>query len=437
MRTPSVLLGALTLLTAQSVAQQPCGRDNLYPIILTNAQGVPADTSTIDPASGERLALFDGKDVYMSFAGLPSGFVYNLYVHVTDRVNGVLDQVLSANDPADRFVRVDRTGATIDITLPFTNGANPNTIVTLPSGDEILLISPVNSAAHEPCLFKAWMGDCIDTAGVPNSPYLLQGTNATRCCVRSYQYFRIGDATPGSDVKGNVFEDLDRSGSRNPGEGPLAGWEVRLVTPTSTTSVLTDANGVYCFPNVTAGNYTIELVLQSGYDATCPTVATIEVCGCANQTGADFCAARIQRGCEGRTIGFWRNRNGTALITQYGILPTLNGLCLADATGTMANPPATLSSWGAWLQGANARNMAYMLSAQLAGMHCNVLAGNVDANCVVNGGSLGNLTIAELMRRAVDALCADGYTPSGDPNRALQGALKDALDAANNNTNWL
>jgi hypothetical protein len=437
MRTPSLFLGALTLLTAQSVAQQPCGRDNLYPIILTNAQGVPADTSTIDPSSGERVAVFDGKDVYMSFAGLPAGFVYNLYVHVTDRVNGVLDQVLSANDPADRFVRVDRTGSTIDLSLPFTNGANPNTIVTLPSGDEILLISPVNSPAHEPCLFKAWIGDRVDTAGIPNSPYLILGSDATNCALRTFQYFRIGDATPGSDVTGSAFEDADRDCVRDAGEGPLAGWTVSLVTPTTTQSTLTDANGAYRFVNVPAGSYTVELALQSGWDATCPTVVSIQVCGCANQLGGDFAAARIQRGCEGRTIGFWRNRNGTALITQYGILPTLSGLCLADANGTMANPPATLSAWGSWLQRANATNMAYMLSAQLAGMHCNVLAGNVDPNCAVNGGSLGNISIADLMRQAVAALCADGYTPTGDPNRALQSALKDALDNANNNLNWL
>jgi hypothetical protein len=41
------------------------------------------------------------------------------------------------------------------------------------------------------------------------------------------------------------------------------------------------------------------------------------------------------------------------------------------------------------------------------------------------------------MAAANGALCADGFTPSGDPNRATQEFLKDALDDANNNLNFV
>jgi len=34
-------------------------------------------------------------------------------------------------------------------------------------------------------------------------------------------------------------------------------------------------------------------------------------------------------------------------------------------------------------------------------------------------------------------LCADGNTPSGDPNRAEQECVKNALDHANNNLNFI
>jgi hypothetical protein len=427
-----VLLGALAIgaTAAQAQVTPPCAS---YPIVLVDSTGAPAPVSGSD---SNAVASFDVEEVYLSFASLPDG-IHRLYVHVTDRLDGIGDEVLSTNDPADRIVDVVKSNGVIDLSLPFTNHLDPSIILPLPNGSEVLRLTPVRSSSGEPCLFKAHMGSVYELSMGFNWPYIVRSNSNDPNCFSAYHYFRIGDATPGSDVKGEVFEDWDRSGTRDSGEGPLAGWEVRLVTAATTTSVLTDANGVYCFPNVSAGAYTLELALLSGYDATSATVASIQVCGCANQDGADFSAARIQRGCEGRTIGFWRNKNGTALITQYGILPTLNGLCLADASDTLPAPPATLGAWRTWLQGANATNMAYMLSAQLAAMHCNVLAGNVDPNCVVNGGSLGPISIAELMRRAVVELCADGYTPVGDPNRARQEALKSALDAANNNTNWL
>jgi len=40
------------------------------------------------------------------------------------------------------------------------------------------------------------------------------------------------------------------------------------------------------------------------------------------------------------------------------------------------------------------------------------------------------------MAAADAALAADGYTPSGDPNRAGQECLKNVLDDANNNKNF-
>jgi hypothetical protein len=47
--------------------------------------------------------------------------------------------------------------------------------------------------------------------------------------------------------------------------------------------------------------------------------------------------------------------------------------------------------------------------------------------------STGEISITDLMAAANAALCADGLTKSGDPNRPLQNALKNILDAINNN----
>lgn len=45
--------------------------------------------------------------------------------------------------------------------------------------------------------------------------------------------------------------------------------------------------------------------------------------------------------------------------------------------------------------------------------------------------------VADLMAEADAALCADGYTPFGDPNRAVQACLKSALDSANNDMGFV
>jgi hypothetical protein len=247
----------------------------------------------------------------------------------------------------------------------------------------------------------------------------------------------VGDSVPGSDVYGTAFEDLDRDGVLDSGEGPLANWEVRLVTGTTAVSTLTDANGAYRFPNVDAGSYTVELVMQESYEATRTAAYAVETCGCADQPIDAFAAAAIVRNCDARTIGFWRNRHGVALVRNLELLDTLEPLCLANTWGTLCRPPQSICEWQWYLHCANSINMAYMLSAQLLAMHSNVIAGFVDLECRINDPVLGNLTIEELMDRAIDALCRDGFTPPGDRNRAAQTALKNALDRANNNLIWL
>ena len=88
--------------------------------------------------------------------------------------------------------------------------------------------------------------------------------------------------------------------------------------------------------------------------------------------------------------------------------------------------------------------MAYMLSAQLATMELNVLNGYVPGSALVYAGTCGTtglnnefITINNLMAAANTALCGDGNTPAGDPNRALEECFKTALDNGNNNQNFV
>jgi hypothetical protein len=101
-----------------------------------------------------------------------------------------------------------------------------------------------------------------------------------------------------------------------------------------------------------------------------------------------------------------------------------------------------LASLQSWLLNAKATNMANMLSAQLAAMALNVEAGSVSGAAYVYAPGCGTggrdfIKIQDLMSDANTELCNDGNTPAGDANRARQECLKNALDKANNNVNFV
>jgi hypothetical protein len=85
-----------------------------------------------------------------------------------------------------------------------------------------------------------------------------------------------------------------------------------------------------------------------------------------------------------------------------------------------------------------------MLSAQLATMKLNVLHGFVNGSALLYAPACGNtgvdnkfITVNDLIVAADTALAADGYTPNGDPNRAIQEGVKNALEDANNDRSFV
>jgi hypothetical protein len=145
----------------------------------------------------------------------------------------------------------------------------------------------------------------------------------------------------------------------------------------------------------------------------------------------------------GLTLGFWSNKNGQK---QFGSddLALMVSLNLRNANGTAFNP-GDYTTFRTWLLSANATNMAYMLSAQLAAMELNVLNGNVTGSSIVYvpglpGYPTGFLTVNQLMTAADTELGLHGNTTSGTPgdvSRAYQEALKNGLDRGNNNLNFV
>ncbi|MEZ6037057.1 MAG: SdrD B-like domain-containing protein [Planctomycetota bacterium] len=430
-----ILSLAAAALLATTATAQFCS-DNTYPVHLVDAAGNELPT-VFDPIIGEDTFVVPTETVFLAFdPALPTG---TYYVHVTDTPIDGLDEVLSQNDPMDRFVHVENNAGVITLSLPMSG--DPTTAVYgigLGGVGQSIAVNPFSASQYSQCRFKVWYGDNWDLSNGPSNPYLLAGglhPVTGLCAVRSYHSFRIGDGS-GSDVCGTVFEDTNGNGTRDPGEPGLSGWTVSLADGGSATSTTSEADGSYCFLDVPAGNYTVELTVMAGYSPTTALAFPIEVCQCAPVAGGDFGVMPQMQNCDARTIGFWRNKHGLNLITQYDILPTLPALFIVNASGAYV-APATNNAYKTWLQQANAVNMAYMLSAQLVGMHCNVTVGFVGANCLIDDPDLGIVAIGAVMQMAVESLSDHPFTPSGHPQRAWQEKLKNALDRANNNLNWL
>src|SRR5215213_1528169 len=149
----------------------------------------------------------------------------------------------------------------------------------------------------------------------------------------------------------------------------------------------------------------------------------------------------------GLTLGFWSNKNGQALITSTDLQHLRDDFCLRNADGSEFNP-TTAAQVKSFLLGANATNMANMLSAQLTAMYLNTAHGFVNGgallfaganpsgcNVPVNGN--GFITVNALIADAAAELCAHGSVLSGNPERACQEFKKTTLDKGNNNLNFV
>ena len=233
------------------------------------------------------------------------------------------------------------------------------------------------------------------------------------------------------------FYDKNGNGVHNAGEPYLSGWPM-TVNPGAITQN-TGAGGSTTF-NLAPGYYSVTEATpdQTNWVQSAPRVNGVPVnpvTGIHVKSGytktvkfGNYC----KKPSGGRTPGFWSNQNGQAQMNDGGTmgpeLALLVGLNLRNADGSDFDP-VDYADFRAWLQARDATNMAYKLSAHLAAMRLNVEAGFVSGSAFY--GPFGG-TVNQLIAAADAALAADGLTPTGDPNRALQEQLKNYLDSLNN-----
>src|SRR5262249_44551521 len=253
-----------------------------------------------------------------------------------------------------------------------------------------------------------------------------------------------------SSITVHKFYDANADGIDNDGQA-VAGFKITLGG--NPTPQFTDAGGNTTFLGLLPGNYTVTEVLPNSkwVNTTGGTSATVNLTCPQKVSFGNVCLGAG----GGLTLGFWSNKNGQAILAAHDTAwrTLLNGLNLRDGNGNLFLVPSGSfsSAYGAfrsWLLSANATNMAYMLSAQLAAMGVNVaygkggggshvLPGANPPGCSVPVSGPGFIPINALMQDPANELAANGFpTAASDAvERICQNFKQAALNNANNNLN--
>ena len=300
-------------------------------------------------------------------------------------------------------------------------------------------------------------------------------------------------------ICGVKFYDRNGDGRQDESEPSIAGWKVQLLDSAGNVrdTQFTDEAGFYCF-RVMPGNYQVcEAFPSSNWGSFTPICRPVtispEICDELVDFG-NFCKTAPGVGV---TLGYWSNKNGQAILRAddgdapagwRALLNTLgpNGTTVlvmnlhGDRFTVAPKPPYDFNTaytgatrilgFRPWLLGADAKNMAYMLSAQLAATELNVretalgrLPGGLSASqgllipdalivagvhvvATLNANGLvlprtttpvdySYITLGDLMSRAIASLAANPNTLASGPARTYQDCLKTLLDIVNNSNN--
>jgi hypothetical protein len=268
------------------------------------------------------------------------------------------------------------------------------------------------------------------------------------------------------EISGVKFYDANANGEFDQGEVGIPSWLIELYGD-SFDLTYTEEDGGYLFEIEDSGEYGVCEVFPDSTSVWKPTtdqyISGIQI-NEDTPTSTDNNFGNLCLGAGGgHTLGFWSNKNGYNIMNDDNDkwpneLTSLSELPLRDAAGIDVSF-ADYTAFRTWLLNAKATNMAYMLSAQYAAMWLNVeassnhdgfvapnaiiYAGNAPADCDVNGlgadGGLadGYITIGNLMEAAITQLSDHPVTVSAGAERSCQEFLKNALDDANNNKNFV
>ncbi len=376
------------------------------------APPLPGAIFTTDgTCTGVNINLFDSKDeVYLDggpahpgAAGLPDGYYY---VQVTEPGGTLLGTSVGSGNETPVHVtdgEFDECYQLSAILIKASDGTPGYDDTSNPGGE-----------------YKAWVSN---EASFTN--------NSTKT-----DNFKVKEENPPQPAQLDVikFYDANANGLNDDGQ-LITGWKVRIQD---------DIDYIRYTPVsiiVEPDDYTVTefLPLETNWMLTTPNPVFVTI-GPGESATVEFGNLCLGEG-GGLTLGFWSNKNGQKLFgsDDLALMVSLN---LRNADGSDFDP-GSYDEFRTWLLSANATNMAYMLSAQLAAMELNVFNGKVDGGALIyapgtgSANPLGFATVNDVMAEANAELGLHGLTLAGSEYRDYQEALKNALDAANNNENFV
>ncbi|HEX4946453.1 MAG TPA: hypothetical protein VFZ34_07320 [Blastocatellia bacterium] len=386
----TILLGVIVLRSVQAVAP-------LSGAIFTTESA--CNGTNINIFADKDAVYLDGGPAHPGAAGLPPG---NYYVKVTEP-NGTLlgTSVGSANETP---VQVAANG---EFAVCYQLSA-----ILIKASDGTPGYDDTTNGGGE---YKVWISPTADFASQKTDNFKVKCED----CNGTPQQGKI------EVVK---FYDANANGVNDDGQ-PITGWKIRIQ----------DGFDIFRFTSVSITVAPDDYIITESDPVESNWLHTTQ--NSVNISVVDQQTVKVEFGnvClgpgGGMTLGFWSNKNGQALV-DAGDLAALSVLNLRDTLGADFDP-ASYSVLRTWLLNATATNMAYMLSAQLAAMKLNVLNGKVNGSALVYSPALGFISINKLIDDANAELGLHATAYSGNSWRATQEALKNALDKANNNMNFV
>lgn len=397
------------------------------PGVSANVSGaIWTTTGSCTNVNGNNYA--DKADVYLNGgpagnagSGLPDG---EYYFQVTDPSGSVL---LSTDAIEDRRATVTNGR--------FSSTSGPHATVSCGPDRVAIQLIPFADTPNGGGVYKVWITHVDSYDGNEGTFGFINSESKT-------DNFRVqGDIViPQSEVLVVKYYDADPDGAAYDGSQDLIdGWRMTL-TDVLTAGTATRVTGSYASGTVQFTG----LVNGDDYTVTelpMPVVTNVPggvwVASPVNVDPVAFTAAgsnetiyfgnRCEIQGQGRTIGYWSNKNGQSRITSAN-LNDLNDF--TDNWHQVNGKPdfGTQNELKNYLLGATATQMEYMLSAQMMATWLNITVGPTPQ---LPGGAYvstpdGTMTISDAL-----AFAASGVLPSGD--RAWQEAWKNLFDAINNN----
>lgn len=166
-----------------------------------------------------------------------------------------------------------------------------------------------------------------------------------------------------------AFYDANANGWKDFDEVPMEGVSFTLA---GQGTQVTGSDGKTCFGNLEPGLYTLQEIVPPGYLPTNPALQTVDLNYPQTLNFGMVCLG----GAGAENIAFWMNKKGRDAFYNLAswqleyILSYLRYLNLRNADGSDFDP-LNFEELQTWLQRANAKNMAYKLSAQLAVLYLN------------------------------------------------------------------